>query len=670
MAGNSRISNPMNRNTQVDGSKNVVRDERELEELILEYYDPEEISCCNLDFEDVLEDFHEKPEILKFSFNVSRNGSGDTDIDEPEKDPRNYGANSEEPEKDPEDERKTDSPEESFSPNLSFHSRDMSEKIVGQIRTMSEEFAPESSSDLSESDQSFSKEKKRPRKLEASESGKMKAFQLRKKCRYKDSIKPESAAIGDASEELTSERVSSKVIGHRDENVSELEELAGYFGKPRHTMCSSETDVAKGGDDSTSERKRTKLACHDPKLKMLGPLDLPDFMGNFSESELDPDVKLLKMKLLEINIRLLSPYLHDDRPEEERFPSPEPVYNNLGIRINTREVRLRRKLTNECARITSKLVKKNPIFKTPPKLKPNKLFKKIYVPVKLYPTYNFIGLIIGPRGNTQKKMEKESGAKISLRGKGSARSSKKRGPFYDDDLHVYVEADNQKALNAAVEMIEKLLIPVADWENKHKRAQLAELAKLNGTCSGEDICREQVQKDYIYSGRKSTFKELSCQTCGSFCHLVSECPLSITSYICQPSCCSSDVCIGSTPNMERKCIKQIDATKLFVEPERLKELFLTFGKISEANVIEDPCTDSDKGDGFVKFKNLTDAASAVAYLNEYKMDGKMLPVRVARDMALADHLPLSNLDLSSWPMASSSINGLASSCLDSMSPQT
>ena len=57
-----------------------------------------------------------------------------------------------------------------------------------------------------------------------------------------------------------------------------------------------------------------------------------------------------------------------------------------------------------------------------------KLRKKLYIPIKEYPTYNFIGLVIGPRGNTQKQMEKETGCRIVIRGKGSVKEgSKGRG---------------------------------------------------------------------------------------------------------------------------------------------------------------------------------------------------------------------------------------------------
>jgi hypothetical protein len=38
----------------------------------------------------------------------------------------------------------------------------------------------------------------------------------------------------------------------------------------------------------------------------------------------------------------------------------------------------------------------------------------VYVPVDQYPDINFLGLLIGPRGSTQKKMQDETGAKLLL----------------------------------------------------------------------------------------------------------------------------------------------------------------------------------------------------------------------------------------------------------------
>lgn len=62
-----------------------------------------------------------------------------------------------------------------------------------------------------------------------------------------------------------------------------------------------------------------------------------------------------------------------------------------------------------------------------------------------YPNYNFIGLVIGPRGATQKQMEKETGAKIVIRGKGSAKQGAASRADNDDDdaIHVLIQADTE-----------------------------------------------------------------------------------------------------------------------------------------------------------------------------------------------------------------------------------
>lgn len=57
------------------------------------------------------------------------------------------------------------------------------------------------------------------------------------------------------------------------------------------------------------------------------------------------------------------------------------------------------------------------------------------------------GLIIGPRGNTQKRMQQETGCKIAVRGRGSVKEGASRDPRYDygeeDELHVLITGDAQ-----------------------------------------------------------------------------------------------------------------------------------------------------------------------------------------------------------------------------------
>ncbi|XP_008589333.1 PREDICTED: KH domain-containing, RNA-binding, signal transduction-associated protein 1 [Galeopterus variegatus] len=54
-----------------------------------------------------------------------------------------------------------------------------------------------------------------------------------------------------------------------------------------------------------------------------------------------------------------------------------------------------------------------------------KLKERVLIPVKQYPKFNFVGKILGPQGNTIKRLQEETGAKISVLGKGSMRDKAK-----------------------------------------------------------------------------------------------------------------------------------------------------------------------------------------------------------------------------------------------------
>lgn len=56
--------------------------------------------------------------------------------------------------------------------------------------------------------------------------------------------------------------------------------------------------------------------------------------------------------------------------------------------------------------LITEMIKANPSFKPPADYKPEKKYRRLRIPLEEYPGYNFIGLIIGPRGNTQKRMER------------------------------------------------------------------------------------------------------------------------------------------------------------------------------------------------------------------------------------------------------------------------
>ena len=160
-------------------------------------------------------------------------------------------------------------------------------------------------------------------------------------------------------------------------------------------------------------------------------------------------------------------------PDAPRSPSPEPVYDSHGQRTNTREQRLRARYTAERSALIEQLSASLPSYRPPSDYRRQTRFEqRLYIPVKQFPEYNFIGLIIGPRGSTQKQMERETGCKIVIRGRGSSKEGKVKTRAQDesdnDDIHVLISGDSQQQVDAASAIVEKLLIPVDEALNEHK----------------------------------------------------------------------------------------------------------------------------------------------------------------------------------------------------------
>jgi len=64
----------------------------------------------------------------------------------------------------------------------------------------------------------------------------------------------------------------------------------------------------------------------------------------------------------------------------------------------------------------------------------------------------------------------------------------------------------------------------------------------------------------------------------------------------------------------------------------LKELFSSYGEITEATVIKDKYSGRSKGFGFVTFADDAAAQKAVAELNGKEVDGREIKVNEARPM--------------------------------------
>ncbi|CAK9134880.1 unnamed protein product [Ilex paraguariensis] len=123
---------------------------------------------------------------------------------------------------------------------------------------------------------------------------------------------------------------------------------------------------------------------------------------------------------------------------------------------------------------------------------------RLEIPVDSYPNFNFVGRLLGPRGNSLKRVEASTGCRVFIRGKGSIKDPDKeenlRGrPGYEhlnDPLHVLIEAE--------------LPVNIVDDEIQdfYKRQQLRELAMLNSNFREESPQPRSSVSPFNSSGMK------------------------------------------------------------------------------------------------------------------------------------------------------------------------
>ncbi|KAI8140624.1 hypothetical protein BJV82DRAFT_621845 [Fennellomyces sp. T-0311] len=303
---------------------------------------------------------------------------------------------------------------------------------------------------------------------------------------------------------------------------------------PQYTSTATEEPRSNGAQPPANNDKRRKRKSRwgddDKKINVPG---IPTTLPKLNQQQTDSYV--LQIRLEEINRKLrMGDYVP---PERLRSPSPEPVYNSEGKRVNTREARYRKKLEDERHKLVEAAMRSIPNFRPPADYKrPSRIHEKVYIPAKEFPEINFIGQLIGPRGNTLKGMEQESGAKISIRGRGSVKEGKARtdaasNAAQEEDLHCLVMADSEEKVKKAVKLIEKIIETSAtlpEGQNELKRNQLRELAALNGTLRDDENqtcinCGGIGHRRYECPERQNYTVSLTCRICGGRGHTARDC---------------------------------------------------------------------------------------------------------------------------------------------------
>lgn len=345
-------------------------------------------------------------------------------------------------------------------------------------------------------------------------------------CERREKGIPESEIdVEDIDRDLAA-NASAAVTGDSEEagEVKETMEREGNNGG-----ASGQSNLYAPRPDSKWEPVRADGLPNIPGISM--PAELPE--------ELQHEISKLHSQLDNVETKIGSVPEDAKRIEQDpnRPPSPPPTYDAWGKRTNTREMRMKEELERERVDIMARLVKIDVAFKPAQAVLGTKPTAKVFVPVADFPHYNFIGLILGPRGNTQRRLEGETGCKISIRGKGSVkegsrgRNTKTVEAAEAEALHVVITGETRENVNLAVKKVEELLQVKEDTDNTHKQSQLRELALINGTLREDEfcsLCGEKGHRQYECPHRNrgpQLTTNIRCSICGELSHPTGDCPL-------------------------------------------------------------------------------------------------------------------------------------------------
>nr|XP_036231454.1 branchpoint-bridging protein isoform X2 [Bactrocera oleae]XP_036231455.1 branchpoint-bridging protein isoform X2 [Bactrocera oleae] len=128
--------------------------------------------------------------------------------------------------------------------------------------------------------------------------------------------------------------------------------------------------------------------------------------------------------------------------------------------------------------------------------RPVKVAVKVAVPVRDHPKFNFVGKLLGPKGNSMKRLQEETMCKMAVLGRGSMRDRKKeeelrasgdsRYGHLFEDLHVEIStfaapAEAHARIAYALAEVRRFLVP--DYHDDIRQEQMWEMQALSSSSS-------------------------------------------------------------------------------------------------------------------------------------------------------------------------------------------
>lgn len=126
--------------------------------------------------------------------------------------------------------------------------------------------------------------------------------------------------------------------------------------------------------------------------------------------------------------------------------------------------------------------------------KPIRVAVKVLVPIREHPKFNFVGKLLGPKGNSMKRLQEDTMTKMAVLGRGSMKDKQKEeelraslDPKYahlSDDLHVEIAAfappaEAHARIAYALAEVRKYLIPDSNDEIRQEQMREMELITVN-----------------------------------------------------------------------------------------------------------------------------------------------------------------------------------------------